>query len=204
MLASQSQMTGNELGAPAYVVLGMVRLGARSGYEIKRAVELSIRFFWTISQAQIYPSLARLERAGLVRGRSQPLGRRRRRTFAITKRGEIALREWLRRDRPMPFELRDIGLVKLFFADALDRDEALALLTAVKRRSEMGIATLRSIEPAAQRSEQQGNAHPLLTLQMGIAFHQAIIEVCGQFEHKFLEPGRRAGQRLHKRRRGTP
>ena len=53
----------SELGAPAYVVLGMVRLGARSGYEIKQAVEMSIRFFWTISQVQIYPSLKRLERA---------------------------------------------------------------------------------------------------------------------------------------------
>ena len=57
-----------ELGAPAYVVLGMVRLGARSGYEIKQAVENSIRFFWTISQAQIYPSLQLLEQAGLITG----------------------------------------------------------------------------------------------------------------------------------------
>ena len=65
-----------ELGAPAYVVLGMVRLGARSGYEIKQAVENSIRFFWTISQAQIYPSLQLLEEAGLITGRADPQGRR--------------------------------------------------------------------------------------------------------------------------------
>ena len=67
-----SQIT---LGPPDFVVLGMIRQGARSGYAIKRAVEISIRFFWTISQAQIYPSLTRLERAGLVTGTSEPLGR---------------------------------------------------------------------------------------------------------------------------------
>ena len=80
-----------DLPAPAYVVLGMVRLGAKSGYEIKRAVERSIRFFWTISQAQIYPSLARLESAGLIVGRADPRGNRPRRTFEITARGEAAL-----------------------------------------------------------------------------------------------------------------
>src|SRR5947209_16700841 len=92
----------DDLPSPAYVVLGMIRLGARSGYEIKQAVELSIRFFWTISQAQIYPSLERLERAGLVEGRSEPQGKRPRRVFEVTGAGERALREWLDRQEPMP------------------------------------------------------------------------------------------------------
>jgi PadR family transcriptional regulator AphA len=193
-MASRKQVKGDrtELGEPAYVVLGMVRLGARSGYEIKQAVEQSIRFFWTISQAQIYPSLEQLERAGFVKGRSEPADRRRTRTYAITKAGEAALRAWLLRREPMPFELRDIGLVKLFFADALDRDEARALLTAVQRRSEERVAALRAIEPAAEATEHDGNAHPLLTLRMGIAFHEAIIAVCREFEQKFLEPRARA------------
>jgi DNA-binding PadR family transcriptional regulator len=173
-----------ELDPPAYVALGMVWLGARSGYEIKRAVELSIRFFWTISQAQIYPSLRRLERAGLLRGRSEPRGMRPRHVYAITGEGEAQLRAWLRRDEPMPFELRDIGLVKLFFADALDRSDALALLGSVRSRSEERIAALRAIEPAARSGEEQGNAYPLLTLQMGIAFHQSMIDVCREFERK--------------------
>ena len=85
----------------------------------------------------------------------------------------------------MPFELRDIGLVKLFFADALDRDDAVALLMAVKKRSQERVATLREIEPAAELAEQEGNAHPLLTLRMGIAVHRAMIDVCQEFEQKF-------------------
>jgi PadR family transcriptional regulator, regulatory protein AphA len=203
-LTTRERRAGNrfELGDPAYVVLGMVRLGARSGYEIKQAVELSIRFFWTISQAQIYPSLKRLERAGFLKGKSEPLDKRRRRTFEITKAGEAALREWLLGDEPMPFELRDIGLVKLFFADALDRDEALALLTAVKRRSEERVATFHAIEPAAQLAEQEGNACPLLTLRMGIAFHLAMIEVCNEFVQKFREL-RRSGRRPRRRGHGA-
>ena len=174
----------SDLSAPAYVVLGMVRLGARSGYEIKQAVESSIRFFWTISQAQIYPSLELLERLGLVEGRSEPRGQRPRRVFEITYEGERALVEWLRSAEAIPFELRDLGLVKLFFADALEREDALGLLHAVKRRSEERLRTLREIEPAAEEAGQDGNLHPLLTLRMGIAFHQAMVDVCKEFERR--------------------
>jgi DNA-binding PadR family transcriptional regulator len=195
VVAKTRKLTGEPgLGTPDYVVLGMVRLGARSGYEIKQAVELSIRFFWTISQAQIYPSLERLERAGLLKGRSEPQGKRPRRVFEITHAGEVALRDWLGRAEPMPFELRDVGMLKLFFADAQDRDDALALLAGVKRRSEERVSTLRAIEPVAHVAEQAGNAYPLLTLQMGIAYHQAMIEACAAFEHKLAvaEPPTRA------------
>jgi DNA-binding PadR family transcriptional regulator len=63
-------MTGKtnrtELATPAYLVLGMIQLGRGSGDEIKQTVDSSIRFFWTISHAQIYPLLGELEKAGLI------------------------------------------------------------------------------------------------------------------------------------------
>ena len=170
-----------ELTAPAYVVLGMLQLGARSGYEIKQYVELSIRFFWTISQAQIYPALEQLEEAGLVIGRSEPRGRRPRKLYEITPAGDEALREWLRRSEPMPFELRDIGMVKLFFADALDGADAATLLEAVRRRSADRVAALREIEPVGRVQADEGDVYPLLTLRMGIAYHQALVDVCDEF-----------------------
>jgi DNA-binding PadR family transcriptional regulator len=169
------------LGAPAYVVLGMVGLGSQSGYEIKQRVEQSIRFFWTISPVQIYPSLRRLERAGYITGRADPRGRRQRRVYEITPAGRAALRDWLRRASPMPFELRDLGLVKLFFAGALEPGEAGDLLDAIRRRSEERVTTLREIEPVAQAVSEQGDSYPLLTLRMGLAVHQAMVGACAEF-----------------------
>jgi PadR family transcriptional regulator AphA len=169
------------LGAPGFVVLGMVGLGARSGYEVKQMVGQSIRFFWTISPVQIYPSLERLERAGYITGHAEPRGRRPRRVYGITPAGRAALRDWLRRSVPMPFELRDLGLVKLFFADTLEPGEAAGLLDAVRRRSEERVATLREIEPIAQAVSKYGDSYPLLTLRMGLAVHQAMIDTCEEF-----------------------
>ena len=171
-----------DLAAPAYVVLGMVGLGARSGYEIKQRVAQSIRFFWTISPVQIYPSLQQLEEAGLITGQSEPQGRRPRRVYEITGRGRAALRQWLQRADPMPFELRDLGMVKLFFADALQPRDARDLLAAIRDRSEQRLATLQDVEPIALDVQQQGNLYPLLTLRIGLAYHQAIVDVCQEFE----------------------
>ena len=176
------------LAVPDYVVLGMVQLGARSGYEIKRTVEQSIRFFWTISQAQIYPSLQRLERGQLIAGQADPRGRRPRRIYQITATGRAALAEWLTRPEALPFELRDTGMLKLFFADALDGDQALALLRAVRRRSQDYLETLRAIEPAARRAEEDGNRYPRLTLRLGLAYHQAVIDECAAFERESQAP----------------
>lgn len=178
-------MSSASLSPPDYVVLGMVGLGRRSGYEIKQAVEFSIRFFWTISPAQIYPSLATLERAGLLSGRDEPQGRRRRRLYELTAAGSTVLAEWLRSTEPIPFELRDIGMVKLFFADALTPTEAAGLLTAVRHRSEQRVALLRAIQPEADAAERQGKVYPPLTLELGIAFQQAIIDVCERFERRW-------------------
>jgi len=71
---------------------------------------------------------------------------------------------------------------KLFFADALDSREAQELVSAIKQRSEERVATLRAIEPTAKAIEEEGNVYPLLTLRMGIAHHQAMIDVCQDFE----------------------
>jgi DNA-binding PadR family transcriptional regulator len=177
-------MTPARLTPPDYVVLGMVGLGARSGYEIRRTVELSIRFFWTISPAQVYPSLAKLERAGLLTGRDEPQGNRPRRVYQRTQAGAQALRKWLTEAEPMPFELRDIAMVKLFFADALVSPDAHQLLAQVRSRSEQHAATLRAIRPDAEEAAAAGNIHPLLTLEMGIAYHEAIIDVCRRFDRK--------------------
>ena len=67
-----------ELSKTSYVILGMLRLGKRTGYDIKALVDVSTRFFWAASYGQIYPELKRLEEAGLVRGEREAGDARRR------------------------------------------------------------------------------------------------------------------------------
>jgi PadR family transcriptional regulator, regulatory protein AphA len=181
---------------PAYVILGKLKvLGRASGYDLKRDIDSTLRAFWAISQAQIYPVLARLERDGLVEGRSEPRGRRQRRVFTLTDDGEEALREWLRTDESLSYELRDQGMLKLFFADVLDRDDALALVRKIRARHERMLGRLREMEPRGIKAAEVGVAFPLHTLRWAFAIHEATLDYCAALEAE-LEKGtarRRAG-----------
>jgi PadR family transcriptional regulator, regulatory protein AphA len=155
------------------VILGLLAHGSRSGYDIKAAVDRSTRFFWAASYGQIYPELRRLERAGLVEGEDSPNGRRARRVYRLTDAGREALGAWLL-GTITTIELRDESLLRLFFADALPREDALRLLEGRKRGHEEFLEVLREIDALP------GVDPPFvdLVLRWGIAFNEWGIEWC--------------------------
>ena len=124
-----------KLKPPAYLMLGMLRLGASSGYAIKKAADVSTRFFWPTSLAQVYPELARLEREGLVTRRDDSHGARARSAYQVTDRGDAALLAWLRSTHEAPLQFRDEGVLRLFLADALPREDQVALVRRLRGRA---------------------------------------------------------------------
>src|SRR5688500_841211 len=118
----------------AYVVLGMLRLGKRNGYEIKQLADQSTRFFWNASYGQIYPELKKLEEAGLVRGFEDPQGGRQRRAYELTPEGGDVLDEWLRSPAPTANEMRDEALLRMFFADSLEPAERAVIARGARLR----------------------------------------------------------------------
>lgn len=103
----------------SYIVLGLLEWGGRcTPYELKGLVAESVGNFWTLQHAQLYTEPARLAAAGYVTEEKEEGGRRRK-LYEITARGRDALAEWRRAPSAELTELRDHGLLKLFFgADA--------------------------------------------------------------------------------------
>ena len=120
----------SSLSPTARVILGLLAWGRRTGYEIKQTTDRSTRFFWGASYGQIYPELRRLEDAGLVESREEPRGRVPRRVHSLTDEGRRALDHWLA-ETAESYELRDEGLLKLFFGDLVPPEQ---LRDLVERR----------------------------------------------------------------------
>lgn len=171
-----------QLSPTAYVILGMVRKEPRSGYEIKALVDNSTRFFWAASYGQIYPELKRLAGAGLIAGSDSPTGGRRRTVYEITADGEEELRAWLRQ-KPETFEMRDEGLLKLFFADALPREEAVEILREMRAQRLAAHERLREIEKL--KGEIEG-PFPMIVLRSGLEFTQWFADWCERMEEEIL------------------
>lgn len=179
-----------ELSPTAYVILGMVSREPRSGYEIKALVDDTTRFFWAASYGQIYPELKRLSAAGLIEGIDAPRGERKRTVYAITADGEGELRDWLRQP-PQTIEMREEGLLKLFFAGVLPREQAAETLRSM-REYRLGLsARLRAMEPGAQEKLEQDDPFPLMVLQGGIEFNEWFADWCERMEARLLDPAPR-------------
>jgi DNA-binding PadR family transcriptional regulator len=161
------------LSATGRVILAMIARGKRSGYEIKQLVDRSTRHFWAASYGQIYPELRRLEQAGLIRGHSDPSGARAKMAYDLTADGEQALHHWLTSDASLGYELRDEGMLKLFFSD-LEPETALRTVRAMRELHEAKREQLRMIQAAAPDMARG----PALTLELGLDLTSWLIEWC--------------------------
>jgi DNA-binding PadR family transcriptional regulator len=120
-------MSSLRLGPTSYVVLGAIALrGPSTSYDLKRFVELTLGHFWAFPHSQLYAEPDRLAREGLLAAEREEGGRRRR-TYAITDAGRGALDAWLHESTSAQTELRDLGLLKLFFSEVADDDALRAL-----------------------------------------------------------------------------
>lgn len=155
------------------VILGMIASGKRTGYDIKRLVDKTTRHFWAASYGQIYPELKRLEADGLISGRAEPSGGRHRRVFELTDAGREALHDWLRSDDSDPSELRDEGMLKLFFSDALP-ERRVPNIRAMRAREQRKLEQLLALQEHAAG----GAPGMYTTLQLGIGATRWMIEWC--------------------------
>lgn len=172
-----------ELSATAYVILGVVRWEPRSGYEIKAIVDNSTRFFWAASYGQIYPELKRLSEAGLIVGSERPTGGRKRTVYEITADGEEELRAWLRQ-APQTLETRDEGLLKLFFAGALPREEAVEILRAMRKQR---LAIHERLQAIKELKGDIEDPFPKIVLESGLEFTKWYADWCERMEARLLD-----------------
>jgi DNA-binding PadR family transcriptional regulator len=144
----------------SFIVLGLLELaGPSTPYALKQGVAGTVGNFWSVPHSQLYAEPARLAKAGYVT-EEQEAGGRRRRTYAITEDGRRALREWLgETELPAP-EMRDPGLLKLFFGA-----DPKAIAPGEIERHRAKLETYREMRAAIGDSAPG----PALTLDAGIA-----------------------------------
>ena len=172
----------------AHVILGALHARPRSGYEIKQLVDKATRFFWAASYGQIYPELKRLERAGVVRSEQDPRGEVKRTAYTLTADGERVLRNWLTSPQLSEFAVRDEGLLRVFFGDALDDEQALDNVRKLRREHEERLAHFRTIDAGGLR-------YPGLALEYGIAYLEWNVEWWSALERRLTRVRARMSRR---------
>ena len=166
-----------------FALLGVLSLKPSSGYDIKQFVKGSIGHFWNESYGRIYPLLKELAKEGLIvqqRG-AKASGRPERQVYAITPKGEAALRHWLEqspRNEPARSEL----LLKLFFADRIPPELSAQHVREKKQLEETKLAIYRQTEESIKRHypTHPGLPYWLMTISFGRHMAQGLVAWCDE------------------------
>ena len=158
----------------SYLVLGILAVrGPSTPYELKRFVQLSVGYFWPFPHTQLYAEPARLAEAGLLEETREESGRRRRH-YSITDEGRAVLDEWFAEPATTPLQVRDLGLLKLFFSELTGAEEVAALATEQVEAQRRQLAEYDRL--LARYGDRPEYARRLLSLELGTRIARATLE----------------------------
>ena len=161
------------LSPTSYVVLGMIGLrGPSTSYDLKRAINRSIGYFWVFPHAGLYSEPQRLESMGLLSASAEQDGRRRR-TYSLTDEGLRELRAWLAAPTNEHFQLRDVAELKLFFNELGDPDNVRRLAREQIAQHEQRIQVYEDMQ---ERYGTVNSVAPrMVTLRLGLEMEHAAL-----------------------------
>jgi PadR family transcriptional regulator AphA len=127
-----------------YALLGFLNYQPHSGYDLKQLMDVSTSNFWHAKQSQIYTTLKKLEKDGLVISHIEPQeSRPNRRVYEITETGQANLREWLSLPLMTIEPRKETILLKLFFSAQINPQ---AILTELRLQRNLHQAELEKYQ----------------------------------------------------------
>jgi DNA-binding PadR family transcriptional regulator len=168
-----------------YALLSLLDHQPHHGYQLKTAVEDWLGQTWPLNIGQVYTTLARLERDGLIAaGEVDAQGRQ---TYQITPAGRAALADWFATPVARDGLVRDELLVKLVAAVAAGDGTALEVIRGQRT------ATLQLLQQHTRhkaQAERQGDLPRLVVADLLIAQAEAEVAWLELSEARLRAAGR--------------
>lgn len=162
-----------------YVILGLLSHEDLTGYEIKKRMDTSLKYFWGASYGSIYPALSDLVERGLANKRDGAENKRNKIIYSITEEGRIYLKEWLKIPAEKD-ELRYETLLKLFFGNEGGKLQAIAHIDAFQEKIAGELPYLMGAADTLRNNIDVDDTHKyyLLTVEFGMKTYRAYLEWC--------------------------
>jgi len=191
-----------ERGPVQRALLALLSDQPRHGYELRHLFEATLASHWELNSGQIYSSLERLARDGLVVEASiEKAGGPDRRLWAITDQGRAELLSWFRSAVPRDYRLRDELYVKLMLAIATRVEEPQEVVQVQRREL---FRELHQHTAARNRCDPRGELPRILLLDSAIMHTEAELRWLDMVESRLQLLTQRPAPPLQPRPRGRP
>jgi Predicted transcriptional regulators len=119
-----------------FVILGLLRDEAMTGYEMKHNIDLRMSFFWNESYGQIYPELVIMLEEGLIEEETNnTINKRSKNYYRITQKGRAVFNAWMAEDNEKD-TIRSEALLKFFLADDCNKKDVIKHLKIFYQENE--------------------------------------------------------------------
>lgn len=149
-----------------YGILGLLSGQPLHGYDVKARFEELLGGSWEVNIGQVYTTLQRLERDGLV-APAKARGDRGKLPYRLTEAGRAALDSWLREPESEPQQLREEIYVKLLLGTRLANGVLPSLLARQRR---VYLQRMKDLSELEKRARARGR-DDLVLLYKGAILH---------------------------------
>ena len=165
-------------------ILGILADGPRHGYELKTRFEGLTGGLWELNIGQVYTTLERMLKDGLVAIEATPRTEDERKTYRVTWQGLTELDDWLRAPPLRPRPLRDEFFVQLGLLMYRDRAAAVDLLETQRRVYHLRLAELTRQKLALARHNDADKLRRELLLDAALLHVEADLQWLDMCEQK--------------------
>ncbi len=164
-----------------FAILGCLSIRPMTAYDIKSFMARSTNYFWMEYEAQLYPTLKKLNKAGYVECReldAQKGGVRA--LYCITDKGLKFLAEWISKKTEQT-SYRNEFLLKLFFGNQVDKKIILKHIETYKQEAIEQVNQFEAIEHEIQANKKiKRKPYILATIRYGVHITKAEIAWCNE------------------------
>lgn len=164
----------------AFGILGFLNYAPMSGYDLVKAFESSLQFFWHAQNSHIYLELKNLEKKGYIRGETViQLERPNKRIFSITETGKEAFMNWLAEGAGQEAtQFKSAFLMKVFFGGNMSPAQSADMLRKFQAECEAYLKKMGSISESIEKYGYHMDMYQTIYWQFTVDFGYGFIKNC--------------------------
>ncbi len=172
----------------AFGILGFLNYGPMSGYDLVKAFQSSLAFFWHAQNSHIYLELKKLEKKDYIRGETVIQSERPNKTvFSITEAGQKAFFDWLAESEgESALQLKSVFLMKVFFSGNVPPAQSIDKLRQFRADCEAYLERMQSVPASIEAYGSNKNDYQTVYWQFTADFGFCFIKTCIEWAQRCI------------------
>lgn len=173
----------------AFGILGFLNYAPMSGYDLVKAFESSLQFFWHAQNSHIYLELKKLEKKGYICGETViQSDRPNKRIFSITETGKKEFMNWLAEGAAEDAtQFKSAFMMKVFFGGNMSPAQSIDMLRKFKTDCEVYLGKMDSTPASIEHYGSNKESYQTMYWQFTVDFGCCFIKTCIEWAEQCIE-----------------